>query len=167
MHISRKKTKVVHQLPPIYDQNSKILILGSIPSVKSREVGFYYGNPKNQFWDILSDIFQEEIKDDIESKKQFLYKRHIALWDVIKSCTITASSDSSIKDVVVNDILSIIKKSKITKIFTTGKKAYHLYNKHLFKNIGIKAVYLPSTSPANQTIKYEDKLREYKKIIEH
>lgn len=165
MHLPGKESKVVHPLPPIYNQESEILILGSIPSVKSREVGFYYGNPKNRFFKILSDIFHEEIMDDKDSKTQFLLQHHIALWDVIKSCTITNSSDSSIKDVVVNDISSIIKESKIKKIFTTGKKAYQLYNQYIFKETKIKAIYLPSSSPANQTIKYEDIISEYKKIL--
>lgn len=167
MHISGKESRIVHPLDPIYNCDSEILILGSIPSVKSREVGFYYGNPKNRFFKILSDIYDEEINNDIESKINFLHKHHIALWDVIHSCTITGSSDSSIKDVVVNDISLLIKNSKITKIYTTGKKAYHLYNKYLFKNIGIEAIYLPSSSPANQSIKYKDIINEYKKIISH
>lgn len=156
---------MIHPLEPIYDASSKILILGSLPSAKSREVGFYYGHPKNRFFQILADLFNEAIGDDIKSKIQFLKRHHIALWDVVKSCTICGSSDSSIKDVVVNDIASIIKKSKVTKIYTTGKKAYDLYNRYLFKETGIEAIYLPSTSPANQTIKYEEILAEYQKIV--
>lgn len=156
---------MIHPLEPIYDASSEILILGSLPSAKSREVGFYYGHPKNRFFQILADLFNEAIGDDIKSKIQFLKRHHIALWDVVKSCTICGSSDSSIKDVVVNDIASIIKKSKVTKIYTTGKKAYDLYNRYLFKETGIEAIYLPSTSPANQTIKYEEILTEYRKIV--
>lgn len=155
---------MIHPLEPIYDASSEILILGSLPSVKSREVGFYYGHPKNRFFKILADLFEEEIGEDKEDKIKFLKKYHIALWDVVKSCTIVESSDSSIKNVVVNDICSLIQKSEITKIFTTGKKAYHLYYQYLYEKTGIEAVYLPSTSPANQTIKYCDILKEYKKL---
>lgn len=136
--------------------------MGSLPSIKSREDGFYYAHPQNKFWKVLSSIFKEDIPASIEDKKIFLNKHHIALWDVIKSCTIIGSSDSSIRNVTANDISSIIKKSKITKIYTTGKKAYHLYNKYLFKEIGIEAVYLPSTSPANASISYEKLIKIYK-----
>lgn len=136
--------------------------MGSLPSIKSRKEGFYYAHPQNRFWKVLSHIFKEDIPISIEDKKIFLNKYHLALWDVIKSCTITGSSDSSIRDVVVNDISSIIKKSKIIKIFTTGKKAYHLYNKYLFNEIRIEAIYLPSTSPANASISYEELIKIYK-----
>ncbi len=148
---------VFHTINPIYDRNSKILILGSFPSIKSREQNFYYSHPKNQFWSILSDVFNEEIVD----KRQFLINHNIAMWDVIKSCSIEKSKDSSIKDVVVNDILSIVNASDIKYIFTTGKKAYQLYNKYLYDKVLISAIYLPSTSPLYACLSYKDKLKEY------
>ena len=119
--------QVNHTLKPIYDKNSKVLILGSIPSVKSREVGFYYSHPKNRFWKTLSKIYNEEIKDTKDERIQFLKKHHIALFDVLKSCDISASSDSSIKDPIPNDLNSILKEADIKAIFTTGNKAYQLY----------------------------------------
>lgn len=153
---------MTHNIYPFFNKNSEILILGSLPSVKSREEGFYYAHPQNRFWKVLSSIFKEDIPTSIEDKKIFLNKHHIALWDVIKSCTIIGSSDSSIRNVTANDISSIIKKSKITKIYTTGKKAYYLYYKYVFKETGIEAVYLPSTSPANASIPYEKLIQIYK-----
>lgn len=153
---------MTHNIYPFFNKNSEILILGSLPSIKSREEGFYYAHPQNKFWKVLSSIFKEDIPVSIEDKKIFLNKHHIALWDVVKSCTIIGSSDSSIRNVTANDISSIIKKSKITKIYTTGKKAYHLYNKYLVKGIGIEAIYLPSTSPANASISYEKLIKIYK-----
>lgn len=155
--------KETHTLNPIYDEYSKILILGSFPSVQSRKKQFYYAHPQNQFWKLLSDVFNEDIQDKID----FLKQRHIALWDVIKSCSIEGSKDSSIKNVEVNDIQTIIQLSKIKTIFTTGKKAYQLYKKYLEKDLGIKAVYLPSSSPLYASITYQNKLTEYLKIKDY
>ncbi len=165
MHLSRKESRVVHNLLPFYDKDSEILILGSMPSIKSRSAGFYYAHPQNRFFKILADIYEEVEPISIEDKKHFLKKHKIALWDVIKSCTIIGSSDSSIKDVVVNDIKTLIKDTNIKYIYTTGKKAYNLYNKYLLNDVGIKAIYLPSSSPANQTKKYSEIVEEYKRSI--
>ena len=165
MHLSRKESRVIHPLPPFYNSDSKILILGSLPSVKSREIGFYCARPQNRFWKLLADTYNEEIPISLDDKKDFLTKHKIALWDVIKSCTITGSSDSSIKDVVVNDINCLLKKTQIKYIYTTGLKAYNLYNKYLLNKVGIEAVYLPSSSPANQTKTYNEILDEYKKSV--
>ena len=152
---------LTHPLEPIYDNNSKILILGSFPSVKSRENNFYYMHPQNQFWRILSDLFHEKISN----KKDFLLKHRIALFDVVKSCDIDGSADQTIKNVEVNDINRIIQNSQIKYIFTTGKKATNLYIKYLEKTTKIKTIYLPSTSPLFSKMKYEEKLKEYEKII--
>lgn len=141
--------KINHELEPIYDDESKVLILGTMPSIKSREVGFYYGHPRNRFWITLEKVYNEKIGSNIEEKKQFLLKHHIALFDVLKSCEITSSKDSSIKKPKVNDLNKIIKNSKVQIIFTTGRKAFDLYNKYCFAKTKIKAIYLPSTSPAN------------------
>ena len=157
--------EVIHPLKPIYDSNSKVLILGTIPSIKSRELGFYYANPKNRFWKTLSKVYNEEIGETKEERIDFLLKNNIALFDVLKSCDIKSSSDTSIKNPIPNDLLPIIKSSKIEYIFTTGKKAYELYNKYSYNNTGIKAIYLPSPSPANCNKGIEDLLySEYYQI---
>lgn len=159
--------KVNHTLEPIYDENSRILILGSMPSVKSREVGFYYAHPKNRFWKILGNVYQEEIGETIEERKDFLLRHHIALYDVLKSCDISSSSDSSIKNPIPNDFSSILKKSKIKVIFTTGQKAYQLYQKYCYPSTKIDAIPLPSTSPANCSKGIDEKLEmSYQQIKE-
>ena len=121
--------KVVHPLKPIYNSESKVLILGSFPSIKSRENSFYYAHPKNRFWSTLEKVFKEDIRSSNQDREKFLLTHKIALFDVVYSCNITASSDSSIKDVIPNDIKKIVDNSNIEAIFTTGTKAYSLYNK--------------------------------------
>ena len=159
--------KVSHPLTPIYNKNSIVLILGTIPSIKSREIGFYYGNPKNRFWKTLSKVFEEEIEESKREKINFLLKHNIALFDVLKSCDISSSSDNTIKNPIPNNLNKIIKNSNIKYIFTTGKKAYELYMKYCYEDTGIKAIYLPSTSPANCPKGIEEKLFiEYTKIKE-
>lgn len=154
--------KVTHEFGPYYDKNSEILILGSIPSPKSREIGFYYGHPQNRFWKVLEQVYSEKIEDTIPCKKAFLTKHHLALWDVLSSCYIKGASDSTIKSPIVNDINQVILNSKVKKIYTTGKTAYNLYNKYCYKKTNIKAVYLPSTSPTNCRLKLQDLTEEYK-----
>lgn len=156
---------VKHTLKPIYDKDSKVLILGSLPSVKSREVGFYYGHPKNRFWNTLEQVFDEKIGNTIEEKTNFLLTHHIALFDVIKECEISSSSDSSIKNVTPNSLNPILKKSQIKTIFTTGTKAHQLYKKYIYPKTKIEDIPLPSTSPANCKKGIENLLiKEYKKI---
>ena len=160
--------KVVHPLKPIYNSESKVLILGSFPSIKSRENSFYYAHPKNRFWTTLEKVFKEDIGSSNQYREKFLLTHKIALFDVVYSCNITASSDSSIKDVIPNDIKKIVDESKIEAIFTTGTKAYSLYNKYLFKDIGIEAIKLPSPSPANCKRGIEEVLvNSYNKIKEY
>ena len=149
---------IKHTLKPIFNQNSKILILGSIPSIASRKLNFYYAHPKNRFWKILSEIYNEHPPKTKEEKINFLFRHNIALYDVLKSCDIKSSSDSSIKNPIPNDLSPILKKSNIKAIFTTGKKAYELYQKHCYPTTKIKAIYLPSTSPANCPKEIEEKL---------
>ena len=159
---------VKHTLEPVYNNNSKILILGSIPSVKSREYNFYYAHKQNRFWKVLEIIFNEKILDNIEYKKEFLYRHNIALFDVIKSCEIIGSKDSTIRNVKANNINKIIKNSNIKTIFTTGKKSYNLYMKYCYKNTKILPIYLPSTSPANiGNYSLEDLVNEYKVILDY
>lgn len=141
--------KVNHTIDPIYDKNSVILILGSFPSVKSREGRFFYHHPQNRFWKVTAAVLEKSVPQTIEEKRSFLLENHIALWDVIKSCDIENSSDSSIKNVEVNDIGRILKSADIRAIFTNGGKSSSLYAKYCEKITGIKAYPLPSTSPAN------------------
>lgn len=157
--------KIVHPLEPIYDENSKVLILGTMPSVKSRESNFYYAHPQNRFWKTLSRVYEEDIGKSNEERKEFLLKHNIALFDVLKSCNIESSSDSSIRNPVPNDLSEILKKSKIEAIFTTGKMAYKLYMKLIYPNTRMEAICLPSTSPANSPKGIEEKLyNEYSQL---
>lgn len=140
---------VEHTFAPIYDKDSEILILGTFPSVKSREQNFYYGHPQNRFWKVLARLTKESLPETVEEKKAMLLRHHIAVWDVVASCDIIGSSDSSIKNVVPADIPKILKESRITRIYANGDKAYRLYKKYCEKAAGLEAVKLPSSSPAN------------------
>jgi hypoxanthine-DNA glycosylase len=153
-----------HPFPPLYDKNSKILILGSFPSVKSREQNFFYGHPQNRFWKVVATVLEKEIPTTIEEKREFLLSSNIALWDVIASCEITGSSDSSIKNVVANDLTEILETANIKKIFVNGKTAEKYYNRYIKDKIGRDAVCLPSTSPANAMWNVESLVEEWKKI---
>lgn len=157
---------VSHEFDAFYNSNSSILILGSIPSSKSREEGFYYAHPQNRFWKVLSHIYNQKEPKNIQEKKKFLTKYKIALFDVLASCEIKGSSDSSIKNPKPNDINYILENSNITKIYTTGKKAYQLYNKYIFPKTLIEAISLPSTSCANCAMSLEKLIKEYERIIE-
>ena len=143
------KTMIQHPIPPFYDKESTILILGSFPSVKSREQMFFYGHPQNRFWSVTAAVYGQDTPQSIEEKKAFLKKNHIALWDVIGSCEIEGSADSTIRNVVPNDLGSILKTANIKAIFVNGKTAEKYYNKYTKEQIGRPAVCLPSTSPAN------------------
>ncbi len=148
-----------HTIPPFYNSDSKVLILGSFPSVKSREEGFYYAHPQNRFWKVLASIFNEEITD----KKAFLKKHQIALFDVCASCEIKGSSDASIKKVIPNDIKKLIEESEIKVILLNGKTATNLFEKWM-KDIEIPTISLPSTSPANATYSLDKLTKEYEII---
>ena len=152
---------------PIYNSESKILILGSYPSVISRQQGFYYGNKHNRFWKVMSILFNENLEDkNIDYKKDFLRKNGIALHDVISSCEICGSSDMSIKNVTPSDIPSIINKTKVKKIFLNGKTAYNLFVKYFPQYTDI-IVSMPSTSPANAVKKLDNLVSDYKIIIDY
>ena len=157
--------RIAHTFPPVYDSDSQILILGSFPSVKSRELSFYYGHPRNRFWKLLSELLQEPLPLSIEEKKTFLLSHHIALWDVIESCEIKGSSDSSIKNVIPNDILSLTQKASIKHIYANGSKAYSLYEKYCKKDIPLPITKLPSTSPANAAFPIERLKQEWSYIF--
>lgn len=152
---------VVHPFPPLYDENSIILILGSFPSVKSREQMFFYGHPQNRFWRVLSAVLEYPLPETIEEKRRFLHSAQVALWDVIGTCDIIGSSDSSIKNVVPNDLTQIFQKADIRKIFVNGKTAFKYYNKYTKDVIGRDAVCLPSTSPANAAYSVERLIEEW------
>lgn len=155
---------VVHNIPPVFDKNSEILILGSFPSVKSRETKFFYGHKQNRFWKIVAEIFDCTVPQTVNEKKRFLIDNHIALWDVIAQCEITGSSDLSIKNAEANNLDIILNSANIKKIFVNGKTAEKYYNKYLFEKTGINAVCLPSTSPANASYSFEKLKKEWSKI---
>ena len=155
-----------HTFDPVFDAESKILILGSFPSVKSRENNFFYGHPQNRFWKVMANVLEWEVPTTIEEKREMLLKNHVAVWDVIASCSIVGSSDTSIKDVVINDFSRILENSKVERIYVNGGKAYELYHKYAEKVTGIKAVKLPSTSPANAAWSLEKLIKTWKEIIE-
>ena len=155
---------VIHNIPPVFDKNSEILILGSFPSVKSREAEFFYGHKQNRFWKVTSAVFGCNVPETIDEKKKFLLENRIALWDVIARCEITGSSDVSIKNAVANNLDVILGTAEIKNIFVNGKTAEKYYNKYLLEKTKINAVCLPSTSPANAAYSVE-KLIEKWKII--
>lgn len=156
--------KITHELEPIYNENSKILILGTLPSVKSREQQFFYAHPQNRFWKVLASLTENYVPVTIDEKKDFLLRNNIAVWDVIESCQIIGSSDSSIKDVVPTDITRILETANITKIFANGAKAMKLYDKYQYKELGIKIEGLPSTSPANAAYSLEKLVEKWSVI---
>lgn len=156
--------KMIHPFPPLFDENSQTLILGSFPSVKSREAMFFYGHPQNRFWRLLARLYDEAVPQSIEEKSRLVLSHHLALWDSIHSCTIVGSSDSSVRDVVPNDLSVILQSSKITRIFCNGALSHKMYTKYIYPATGIEAVKLPSTSPANAAFSL-DRLAEKWKVI--
>lgn len=159
--------RIEHPIAPVYNENSKILILGSFPSVKSREQGFFYGHPQNRFWKVVGAVHDCAVPVTVEEKRAFLLEHGIAVWDVIQSCEIVGSSDSSIKDAVANDLRVILDAADIRQIFVNGKKAEELYKKYIAPKIGRDAVCLPSTSPANAAWSVERLVAEWKRIRSH
>ena len=155
-----------HPFPPLYDENSKVLILGSFPSVKSREQNFFYGHPQNRFWKVVSAVIGTDTPVTIEEKSNFLHENHIALWDVIASCDITGSSDSSIKNVVANDLTEILENADIKQIFVNGKTAEKYFKKYTKPRINRDAICLPSTSPANAAWSEKRLVEEWKVVLE-
>ena len=140
---------IQHPIPPFYDVNSKILILGSFPSVKSREQMFFYGHPQNRFWKVIAAVFDQDVPITLTEKKDFLKRNNIAMWDVIGACEIEGSADSTIKDVVPNDLSLIFDTADIRAIFVNGRTAEKYYNRYT-KDVTVRQAYcLPSTSPAN------------------
>ena len=156
---------VVHPIAPVFDERSKILILGSFPSVRSRETGFFYGHPQNRFWKVISALFDLSEPQSIEEKKTLLLSKKIALWDVIASCDIVGSMDNAIKNAVPNDISLILNTSGIEKIILNGKTAEKYFKKYIGSSLDIDAVCLPSTSPANAAWSLERLTDEWRAAI--
>lgn len=157
-------SRVLHTIEPIFDSGSRILILGSFPSVKSRESQFYYGNPRNRFWLVLAALFEEPVPDSVPDKRRFLLRHKIAVWDVIQSCEITGSNDSSIRDPLPNDLNRILSVSPVSRIFTNGSAAARLYKRFCFPLTNIEAVPLPSTSPANAAADIQALLKAWSRV---
>ena len=141
--------RLTHTFPPVFDPASRVLILGTFPSPKSRENGFYYGHPQNRFWSVMSAVLECPVPVTVSEKTAFLLENHIALWDVVKSCDITGADDTSIKNIVANDIGYLLRACDIRAVFTTGKTATALYARYCPASGEMPSVGLPSTSPAN------------------
>ena len=154
--------RIVHPFPPVYSSESRILILGSFPSAASRAQEFYYGHPRNRFWPLLAALLGvAEPPHSIEEKREMLLQHHIALYDAVTACTITGSADASIQSIIPADLSSIFQAAPIQAVFANGTKAYEVCIKH----IGISAIKLPSTSPANARFSFAELLAAWKQIL--
>lgn len=156
---------VVHTIPPLYDSHSRVLLLGSIPSPKSREIGFFYGHPQNRFWRVLAAVLGEPVPQSIEEKRAMCLKHHVALWDTIARCNIAGASDLSIRNAEPNDIGKLVRESEITRIFATGGKSAELYRKLIEPQLHIPITQLPSTSPANAAWSLDRLIEAYRVIL--
>ena len=156
---------IIHPIPPTFDENSEILILGSFPSSSSREMGYYYGHPRNRFWKVMAALYGEAVPAGVDERRSFLLRNRVAAWDVISSCTIMGSSDSSIRDVTANDLRPILSGSSVQKIYVNGKTAEKMYRRYIEPSLGISAVCLPSTSPANAAYTLDRLIEEWKEAI--
>ena len=167
MRESNLHQTIVHPLKPLYDEDSKILILGSFPSVKTREYGFFYGHPQNRFWPLMEKLFNVELSKDIEERRTFLLNNKIAVFDSIYQCDIIGSSDASIQNVVPSNLIEIFENAHIEQVFCNGATSHKYYKKYHEKKSGIKAIKLPSTSPANARFRLNDLEEEWKQILEY
>lgn len=158
---TKEPTQVVHPLKPVFDDRSKVLILGTMPSPTSRETGFYYNHPQNRFWKVMAAIFDAPLPQTNEEKEAFALEHRIALWDVLAQCTIEGASDATIAECIPNDIGSILGKAPIERIFCTGTKAFELYEKYCEGACGMAATKLPSTSSANASKSLEALIDDY------
>ena len=159
------RSRIEHPIPPFFTEDSRVLILGSFPSVKTRESGFFYGHPQNRFWKVIAAVFGEAVPVTVPEKKAFLTRNHIALWDVIQSCDIIGSSDASIQNVIANDLSDILNRAPIKQIVVNGRTAERFYRKYTENRIQRTAIALPSTSPANAAWKLEDLIGEWKSVL--
>lgn len=158
-------THVTHEIEPVYDKNSRVLLLGTMPSPKSRETGFFYGHPQNRFWKVLALLFDEPAPETIEEKRDLCLRHRIALWDVLSSCDIEGASDASIKNAKPNDLAQILNTAPIQAVFTTGTKAGQLYKKLCEPVTSITCTVLPSTSPANSRVSLAELCTTYKQAL--
>lgn len=158
--------RLVHPFPPLWSQNSRALILGSFPSIQSREQQFYYGHPQNRFWKVLSTLYHEKIPETIKEKKSLILSHDLALWDSIGSCIISGSADASIRDAQPNDISPLLKNAPIQRIFCNGTMSYRLYEKCILPLTKREAIYLPSTSPANARWTLDQLVKAWSVILE-
>jgi len=142
-------SRLKHPVGPVFSERSTRLILGTFPSPASREAGFFYGHPQTRFWKVLAIVFGEDVPNTTDEKRDFIISHGLALWDVIAECEVTGSSDASITGVVPNDIRPILEFAPIERVYVNGRLAESLYNKYILPQTGRKAIYLPSTSPAN------------------
>lgn len=165
MEIVMEYKNIRHTFEPIWNENSRVLILGTFPSVKSRETNFYYGHPQNRFWKVVAGLTGNPVPDTVEEKKALLLDSRIAIWDVIASCSITGSSDSSIRDVTANEIPALLKQSKISRIYGNGAKACELYDRYVREQAKMEIVRLPSTSPANAAFSLERLLECWRGVL--
>lgn len=157
---------LTHPFPPLYDENSRILILGSFPSVKSREVNFFYGHPQNRFWKMLAGVLNCNVPETVEEKREMVLAHHIAMWDAIASCEIEGSSDSSIKGAKANDFTPIFQTAQIRAVFTNGQQSHKMYEKYCAKNYNVPEFCMPSTSPANAAWSLEKLIAQWSGILE-
>ena len=156
---------IVHSIPPTYDERSRVLVLGSLPSPASRDLGFNYGHPRNRFWQVMAYLADEPLPSTNERKRDFCLRHHIALWDVVAECDIEGASDASIRNAKPNDLALITGSAPVEAVFCTGARAYELYTRLCEEQVGIPAVKLPSTSPANAACDMPRLLREYAAIL--
>ena len=164
--MSRTYTHVIHPFPPLIDTRCELLILGSLPSVKSREQMFFYGHPQNRFWPLLAAVFGERTPETIDEKKTLALRHHIALWDTIYSCDIVGSGDSSIRNVTPTDLRALLDAAPIRRIFCNGRTSGMYYHRYQEKVLHIPAVTLPSTSPANAAWSMQRLLEVWKTALE-
>lgn len=157
-------TRLTHTFGPLYDCESRVLILGSFPSVKSREAGFFYGHPQNRFWKVIAALTSSPVPGTIDEKKFLLHENHIALWDTIYQCDIIGSSDSSIKNVIPTDLSKILEATRIRQIFCNGVTSAKLFSRYQEKTLGRTAVRLPSTSPANAAFSLDRLIKEWQPV---
>lgn len=156
-----ERASAMHPFPPVFDAASHTLILGSFPSPASRASGFYYGHPRNRFWPVLAAVYGAPVPEGADERRRFVLERGLALWDVLASCVIAGAADASIAQAVPNDIHRVARAASIDRVFTTGGAAHSLYRRFAAASVGIDAVSLPSTSPANARASFDFLVRAY------
>ena len=159
-----ERTRHIHQIEPVFDECSRILLLGTFPSPKSREAGFFYGHPQNRMWRVLAAVCGEDVPQTVEERRAFLLRNRIAMWDVLASCAIRGASDASIRDAVPNDLSRILDAAPIERIYATGAKAHELYRRYLEPVYGRECTRLPSTSPANAAMRLDELIEAYRML---